>query len=142
METTHVCVRCDDIKRMVAVIPEYIKRLEKVEERQGATDKTVNELVASHAETKIYVKLILDNINKLENNMLGYVKQAMTDATKERIEDKKVEQVNLNAQSLERIEATSGGRELIKYIVGGTIIALIAGVVTVAIMYAKFKFGG
>jgi len=127
---------------MVAVIPEYIKRLEKVEERQGATDKTVNELVASHAETKIYVKLILDNINKLENNMLGYVKQAMTDATKERIEDKKVEQVNLNAQSLERIEATSGGRELIKYIVGGTIIALIAGVVTVAIMYAKFKFGG
>lgn len=119
----------EDLKKLTAVLPELIKRVEKVEEKQELQDKTINELVTSHAETKVYVKLILEKMEGLEGNMATYIRQAMTDAMTERMTDRKLDYQERKATSKERQAATSQYLNLIKYVIGGTICALVGGVV-------------
>lgn len=117
----------EELKNLSTILPELIKRLEKVEEKQELQDKTINELVTSHAETKVYVKLILEKMESLEGNMATYIRQAMTDAMTERMTDRKLDYQERKDSSQERQATTGQYIGLIKYVIGGTIGALIGG---------------
>ena len=155
-EEHNMSSQCDDIKQIVAVIPQYIKRLEKVEERTELHSKTINELVSSHAETKVYIKMILDKVGGMEGNMFGYMKSALKEVNKERMETKILDNAERTGQSQERMKSelldhegrisennerfktTANWQVLIKYIVGATIGVLVGGVA----VYLELKARG
>lgn len=129
--------QCEDINKIMTLLPEYVKRLEKVEGIVEDHDKTISELAASHRETKVYVKMILEKLDGMEGKLFDYIKQAMRDATKERINERQLDHEERKDGSQERIKTTAQYTGLIKYVVGATIGALIAGVVA----YIKIQGG-
>lgn len=139
----HVGIQCDGIKQLIAVLPAYVRRIEDLEAGQKLHTKSITDIEKMQGETNVYIKIILEKIDKLDGNMFGYVKEAMRDATKERREDRnldfrerqenlKFKQIDVNTQSIERVKITIKWQSLIKYVVGATIGALIAGIVTIA----------
>lgn len=129
--------QCDSIKELMILLPEYVKRLEKVEGAVEDHERTIGELAASHRETKVYVKMILEKLDGMEGKLFDYIKQAMKDATTERMNERKLDHEERKDGSQERIKTTVVFTGLIKYVVGATIGALIAGVVA----YLKIKGG-
>jgi hypothetical protein len=132
MDEKHSEQLCDDVKKLMTILPEYIKRLEKTENKLELHERALTELSNSNAETKVYVKMILDKLDGLEGNMFGYVKQAMRDATaerkeerlltfKERTKERELEHTEQEVQSNERVKMTISWQTLIKYVVGATI---------------------
>lgn len=119
----------EEIKQVAQQLPDVIKRLDKIEEKQQDQDKTINELAKSHAETKVYVKIILEKLEGIEGNMSKTIHQALTDAMTERMADRKQDAKERKDGSEERKYVLDKYINLIKFVVGVTLGALIGGVV-------------
>lgn len=137
MDEKHGTSQCEEIRKLVLLLPGYVERLEKVENTVEKHTENINNLDKSHAETKVYVKMILEKLDGMESRLFDSVKQAMSDATKERLAERKYDHEERKDGSQERIKTTVVFTGLIKYVVGATIGALIAGVAA----YIKTKGG-
>lgn len=107
--------QCDDIKKLKVEFLEIKKAVDKIEGVTERQEKDINELKTNHAETRIYVKQILDSIDKLENKIFTYVGQITAAKEKDEEADRKDRQTD-----------TDRWIGLIKWILGGTIIAIVA----------------
>ena len=107
--------QCDDIKKLKVEFEEVKKNMQKLEGVTERQEKDINELKTNHAETRIYVKQILDSIDKLENKIFTYVGQITAAKEKDEEADRKDRQTD-----------TDRWIGLIKWILGGTIIAIVA----------------
>jgi hypothetical protein len=122
--------QCEDIKKLLILWPQVIGRIERVENTVDIHSNDITELKKSAAETKVYVKMILEKLDGMESRMFNYIKQAMMDSTNERMADRKLDYEERKDGSKERIQNTSTYTNLIKYIIGATIGALIVVVGT------------
>lgn len=149
-------VQCDDIKRLVAILPEWGKKIERLENKQESSDAIVQQLVVSDGKTTVFVELILKQVSSLENNMFSYMKQAIKEARiieqaenkgqrEERMNSELLdheERINKNKEDIAKdVKITIGWHQLIKYVVGGTIVALIGGIIALGTAYIKLKGG-
>lgn len=107
--------QCDDIKQVKVEINELKKTVGKLENITERQEKDITELKTNHAETKVYVKQILDSIDKLENKIFTYLSQITSAQEKDEDEDRK-----------ERITTTTQWLEFAKFLVAATI-ALVIG---------------
>lgn len=123
------CKQCEEITKILSVMPEYVKRLEKMESRVDDHERSIKELYIGQAETKVYVKQILDKLNGMEGNLFKFLRQITTDASTERAADRSADATERVAGVQERLETTSKYTELIKYVIGATIGAAIGGLV-------------
>lgn len=145
----HNGVQCAEIKKVVtdlakvlAEFPLLEKRVEKLENKTDEHAGQLSTLFKAQAETKVYVKQILSNIDNLnnkfdslDNNFLNFLQQITNNATQERIEDRKVDAEERKDFNKERGSTTKEFLGFAKYVVGATIGALITGAIT----YIKLK---
>lgn len=123
-----VHVQCDTIKSLKVEVEQMKEKFEKLERTTEKHDEEITELKTNHAETKVYVKQILEKIGSLEDRLFTYLTRVTESATKERLEDRKYDLKERAAYTEERLQSTTNWQNLIKYVIGATIGVLIAGV--------------
>jgi hemerythrin-like domain-containing protein len=106
---------CTDLKKLIVEVRHHGERLNKVEAITDRQEKDLTQLKTNHAETRVYVKQILDSIDKLENKIFSYVSQLAAAQEKDDQEERK-----------ERTQTAEQWIDLLKYVLGGTIIAIVA----------------
>lgn len=99
------------VAQLSAQVQEVGRRVDKLENGDERHDKDIRQLYAAHEGTKAYVTQILSKLDQLEAKLFALITQLTTSQK----EDRRAER-----------EERSKWQDLVKYIIGGTVVAVVA----------------
>jgi uncharacterized protein (UPF0335 family) len=79
--------QCSDINTIKGQLPDMLRRLDRLEDKQQDHDKSIKELFTAQEGTKIYVKQILDEIAALKNQLFTFLTDFSKQSGKERTDN-------------------------------------------------------
>lgn len=81
--------QCTDINQIKGQMPDILRRLDRLEDKQQDHDQSIKELFTAQEGTKIYVKQILDEIAALKNQLFTFLTDFAKQAGTERANNQK-----------------------------------------------------